>query len=561
MQTEIPFFHSFKNDITFIQKPEKFTYPFCYEPHPLSIQAAQELQEYLTNQQDFEHNFGLQANQTGLVIGKMFGVLVVENSTGKIGYLAACSGKLAGKNKHQHLIPPIFDMLDSNGFFLKEEKVINALNREIEQLEQNPKIELLKIQLENIKEKTAQELASARSLHKANKAERKKTRTEQKNILSNTAYKILEEDLIKQSYRDQHEYDVLKEKSRIAISEVEHELETLLSEIENVKELRKQKSSDLQQKLFDQYHFLNANKEKRSVLSIFKEAINMLPPAGAGECAAPKLLQYAYLHDLKPICMAEFWWGASPGSEVRKHGYYYPACRSKCEPILNHMLIGLDTDANPMLENPAKNVELEIIFEDSDIIVVNKPAEFLSVPGINVQDSVQNRIISKYPEITGPVTIHRLDMSTSGILVLAKNKNAHQFIQDQFIQHTIEKRYTALLDGIINQEEGIIDLPLRVDLEDRPRQMVCYEYGKPAQTKFKVVGIENGKTRIQYFPLTGRTHQLRVHSAHSKGLDTPIVGDDLYGKKANRLHLHAGYIGFIHPSSKEKITFEIADPF
>lgn len=561
MQTEIPFLHQFESDIDHIQKPEKFTYPFCYDPHPLSEIAAKELQQYLISQQDFEHNFGLKEGQEGLVIGKMFGVLIVEDQNGQLGYLAACSGKLAGTNKHKYLIPPIFDMLDKDGFFLLEETTINALNREIETLEQNPQIEILKQKLKNIQESTAQDLAAARQLHKANKTERKRIRTEQKAILSAEEYVPIEEDLIKQSYRDQHEYDVLKRESKEAIIKAENELQDMLSAIESRKELRKNKSSDLQNKLFDQYHFLNAKGQTRSVLSIFDEAISMLPPAGTGECAAPKLLQYAYQQQLKPICIAEFWWGASPSSEVRKHGYFYPACRGKCEPILGHMLQGLDTDPNPMLSNPAENKDLEIIYEDQDIIVVNKPAEFLSVPGINVQDSVHTRILTSHPDITGPVIIHRLDMSTSGILVLAKNKEAHQFIQDQFIQHTVQKRYTAMLDSAITETEGIIDLPLRVDLEDRPRQVVCYEYGKPAQTQFKVVGIENGKTRIHYFPLTGRTHQLRVHSAHGKGLNTPIIGDDLYGKRADRLHLHAGYISFVHPTTKEKITFEVVDPF
>ena len=225
------------------------------------------------------------------------------------------------------------------------------------------------------------------------------------------------------------------------------------------------------------------------------------------------------------------------------------------------MLQGLAVDPNPMLQNPNPDVDIEIIYEDQDIIVVNKPAEFLSVPGINVQDSVQTRILTKRPEITGPLIIHRLDMSTSGIIVLAKNKQAHQFIQDQFIRHTVQKRYTALLDGALTEKEGLIDLPLRVDLEDRPRQVVCYQYGKPAQTKFKVLGTENGKTRIHYYPLTGRTHQLRVHSAHSKGLNTPIVGDDLYGKRADRLHLHAGNIQFVHPTTKQFMEFDVADPF
>ena len=561
MLSKNSFFHHFQQDINLLAKPTKFTFPFCYDPHPLSIIAAEEVQQYLSSQQDFEHNFGINKGQKGLIIGKMFGVLVVEDQQGQLGYLAACSGKLAGTNQHRYFIPPIFDMLDPDGFFLQEEKTINALNREIENLESIPQITLLKHSLEDCKKQNEAELANMRTLHKKNKTERKAIRTAQKDILPSEDYRELEQDLIKQSYRDQHEYDVLKTACKNKTAEIELELNSLLQEIENKKELRKTKSSILQNKLFDQYHFLNAKGEKRSVLDIFEKAINMLPPAGAGECAAPKLLQYAYLHKLKPVCMAEFWWGASPSSEVRKHQYFYPSCRGKCEPILGHMLQGLDVDPNPMLENPAENVDIEIIYEDSDIIVVNKPAEFLSVPGINVQDSVQTRILDRNPEITGPVIIHRLDMSTSGILILAKNKEAHQFIQDQFIQHTIQKRYTALLDGTISLDEGIIDLPLRVDLEDRPRQVVCYQYGKPARTKFKVVSIENNKTRIHYFPLTGRTHQLRVHSAHVKGLNTPIIGDDLYGKRANRLHLHAGFIQFVHPTTKKEIIFEVSDPF
>lgn len=561
MHSEIPFLHQFSNTSITIKPPKKFTYPLYYEPHPLAILAANELQDYLCTQQDFEHNFGLQEGQKGLVIGKMFGVLVVEDLQGRLAYLAACSGKLAGTNQHNYFVPPIFDMLDNESFFLKEEETINRLNGKIKVLEQNPELKILENQLITIKEEYAVALAAMRQLHKRNKNERKNIREVQKNILSLEEYQLIEEDLIKQSYRDQHEYDVLKKESKLVIGEVENTLNALLLDIEQHKELRKQKSSDLQNRLFNQYQFLNAKGQKRSVLSIFDEAIKMQPPAGAGECAAPKLLQYAYQNNLKPICMAEFWWGASPNSEVRKHNYYYPACRGKCEPILGHMLQGLDVDSNPMMDNPAKDKELEIIFEDNDIIVVNKPAEFLSVPGINVQDSVQNRILESHSDITGPVIIHRLDMSTSGILVLAKNKEAHQYIQEQFINHTVVKRYTALLDGVIEKKSGIIDLPLRVDLEDRPRQMVCYTHGKPARTKYEVVEVKDGRTRIYYYPLSGRTHQLRVHSAHNKGLNTPIVGDDLYGKRADRLYLHAAYISFIHPTTKIKIEFEVPAPF
>lgn len=561
MNESTPFFHLFKQDITTLEKPEKFTFPFCYAPHALSLSAAQELQDYLNSQEDFNHNFGLKTGQEGSPLGKMFGVLVVENHQGTLGYLAACSGKLAGTNIHKYLVPPLFDMLDPEGFFRKQEVTINALNREIEAMEELPDIPLLRQLLEETQQRVATALAEMRMLHKQNKSQRKVTRGEQKSVLSEEEYILLEQDLIKQSYRDQHDYDVLRQTSKDEVAKVDGQLQELVTQLSNKKEFRKQLSAGLQQQLFNQYSFLNAYGQRKSLLPIFEEAIQMLPPAGAGECAAPKLLQHAYANNLKPICMAEFWWGASPSSEIRKHNYFYPACKGKCEPILNHMLQGLSVDPNPLLENPADNKELTILFEDHDIIVINKPEEFLSVPGIHVQDSVQTRILQRNPEITGPLIIHRLDMSTSGILVLAKNKEAHQLIQDQFIRHTVKKRYTALLDGVITKKEGLIDFPLRVDLEDRPRQMLCYEYGKKAQTQFEVVAIEGKKTRIHYYPLTGRTHQLRVHSAHQQGLNTPIWGDDLYGQRADRLHLHAGYIQFVHPKTKESISFEVKDPF
>ena len=553
--------HAFEQNITHIAIPEQFTFPFCYEPHPLSLLAVKQLQNYLESQKDFDHNFGLIPDQEGLVIGKMFGVLVVSDDNNNVGFLAACSGKLAGSNQHSYFVPPIFDMLDPQGYFIQEENKINAINKEIDRISMDSSLAEAKQQLIQTETELQQQLSDLRLQHKKNKQERKEIRNQEKDRLNEQEYQLLIEDLIKQSYRDQHEYDVAKTASNNKLQRDKVAYDNLLQELTELKEKRKLMSNALQQYLFDQYHFLNAHSETKSVLSIFKDHSGILPPAGAGECAAPKLLQYAYKHKLRPIAMAEFWWGASPNSEVRKHGYFYPACRGKCEPILNHMLTGLTVEANPMLQNSNQEIELEIIHEDEDILVINKPVEFLSVPGIHVQDSVQTRMEACFPEIDSPMIIHRLDMSTSGILVLAKNKVAHQFIQDQFIKHTVVKRYTALLDGCISTKEGIIDLPLRVDLEDRPRQVVCYTYGKPARTKFQVVSEENNKTRIHFFPLTGRTHQLRVHSAHSLGLNTPILGDDLYGRKADRLHLHAGFISFIHPGNHQIIEFHIPDPF
>lgn len=554
------FFHHFRSAVASLPKPQAFTFPFCYEPDALSKIAAEELQEYLEKQQDFTHNFGLQ-NTEGPAVGKMFGVLVVEKEDGQLGYLAACSGKLAGTNQHTYFVPPVFDMLTKGSFFLKEEEQINALNRQIERLERSPDLPILLQQRTKTQQQADRALKAGRDHMKAEKANRQKIRAEHKHTLSMAEYQLLEADLIKQSYRDQHEYAVLKNKWKENLQAAEASIRDRQQEIEMLKQLRKSKSALLQRRLFDQYQFLNAQGNTKSLLAIFAGSERPTPPAGAGECAAPKLLQYAYQHQLKPICMAEFWWGASPSSEVRNHRSFYPSCKSKCEPILTHMLQGLHVAPNPMLVNPAQGRTFDILYEDHDIIVINKPSEFLSVPGIHIKDSVYTRILAQYPDITGPVIIHRLDMSTSGILVLAKHKEAHQYIQKQFIQQAVTKRYTAVLAGLLTQQTGIIDLPLRVDLDDRPRQMVCYEHGKPAKTKFDVLAHENGRTRIHFFPLTGRTHQLRVHAAHQQGLHTPILGDDLYGQRADRLHLHAGYIQFVHPRTRRSIVFTTEDPF
>jgi tRNA pseudouridine32 synthase/23S rRNA pseudouridine746 synthase len=251
----------------------------------------------------------------------------------------------------------------------------------------------------------------------------------------------------------------------------------------------------------------------------------------------------------------------SPDSEVKVHKEFYPACRGKCEPILAHMLKGVEMDINPMSINPAEGKELPIIFEDEYLLLVDKPAEFLSVPGKSIQDSVQTRIQHLYPQATGPLLVHRLDMSTSGIMLIAKQKDIHESLQKQFLKRTVVKRYIAVLHGKVNVSHGEVSLPLRVDLEDRPRQLVCFEHGKPALTKFEVIERSKGTTRIAFYPHTGRTHQLRVHAAHKKGLNAPIIGDDLYGQKADRLYLHAEYLSFWHPITKERMEISCPAPF
>ncbi|AWM14899.1 RNA pseudouridine synthase [Flavobacterium sediminis] len=542
-------FRYFKTDISGISLPEKFTFPFYYEPHELSRIAAQELQEYLKTQTDFEHNFGLQKDQEGFVIGKMFGVLVCLDQNDKLGYLWGVSGKLADSNHHLYFVPPVFDMLTQNSFFKQEEAILNQYNRKIEALEQSMALAEAKKNLEQTKEEAQNDIRRQKRRIKDLKIQRDEKRASFDN-LSPTTIEQLELELSEESKKESILLKKMTKYWNLTVENQKSKVESFQAEIDHLKLERANKSSELQQRLFAQYAFLNQNKKLKSVGEIFDDN----PPAGAGECAAPKLLHYAFQNNLKPIALAEFWWGQSPKSEIRKHKQFYPACRSKCEPILAHMLQGIEMDENPLLENPAEGKDIEIVFEDDHLAVVNKPAEFLSVPGKNIQDSVYERVKKRYPEATGPLIVHRLDMSTSGLLLIAKSEEIYKKLQSQFIKRTVKKRYVALLDGIVKQPEGIINLPLRVDLDNRPHQLVCYEYGKPAETHFKVVEIKNKKTRIHFFPITGRTHQLRVHASHSLGLNCPIIGDDLYGTKADRLYLHAEEITFIHPVLKEKMT-------
>jgi len=516
----------------------------------LSVIAAKELQHYLENQTDFEHNFGLHKDQDGLVIGKMFGVLVVQNQNNELGYLWAFSGKLAEQNFHQYFVPTVFDMLQEDGFYKQEEAILNEYNRKIEHLETASDY-LNSIQnLENTKTQAENELKEQKHNIKIGKKLRSEQRTKAEIEMTSEAFEVYKNQLNVESQKESITLKKMMQYWNHKIESASQELAEFTNKINTLKEERKQKSSALQQQLFEKYAFLNQYGNSKSLGEIFDGN----PPAGAGECAAPKLLHYAFQHQLKPIALAEFWWGQSPKSEVRKHQQFYPACTGKCEPILAHMLEGITMDDNPFQTNTAKGKELELVFEDEHLVVVNKPAEFLSVPGKRVTDSVYTRIKNQYPNATGPLVVHRLDMSTSGLLLVAKSSEIHKKLQSQFIKRQIKKRYVALLNGSISEEEGLIDLPLRVDLDNRPNQLVCYEYGKSAQTKWEVIKRFDGKTLVYFYPITGRTHQLRVHAAHPLGLNTPIVGDDLYGTKANRLHLHAESITFKHPITKELMT-------
>ena len=557
----ITYFHSFQSNIEGIALPDRFNYPHHYVPHELAVIAAKELQDYLLTQTDWEHDFGFENREEETRIGKMFGVLVVRNKQSELGYLCAVSGALAGHNQHKKFVPPVFDILEDDGFFRKEEAVITAINHRVASLEANPEYLNAKNELSEARALLESELYSLKQKHNNNRDARHASRRQIEAIYSGEELTEKLMELNKQSIDDHYQFKKLKKKWKEQLAGVENSVGVFQDEIDALKEERKNRSSALQDDIFERFYFVNKALEKRSVGSIFKHTAEGKPTAGAGECAAPKLLQYAFLHGLEPIALAEFWWGQPPKTEVRMHGQFYPACRGKCEPILGHMLLGMDVEDNPLMKNPATGKNLTVIWEDPYIVVINKPHEFLSVPGRRVEDSALTRLKERYPEYPELMVAHRLDMSTSGLLVAAKTLEVYKSLQSQFLERLVKKRYVALLEGTLTEDEGWIDLPLRVNIEDRPRQMVCYEYGKPAKTRWQVIDRRDGYTRVHFYPISGRTHQLRVHAAHALGLNHPIVGDDLYGQRSSRLHLHADRIEFHHPFTNDVIVVEAPSEF
>ncbi|WP_163713030.1 RluA family pseudouridine synthase [Mangrovibacterium lignilyticum] len=552
-------FIAFKSAVSHLVVPEQFPYLYTYEPHPLCRIAADELQEKICRNPEWNKRFGLEGEQGG--VGKMFGVLVVQQQEGTLGYLAGFSGAIAGSNNYPGFVPPVFDLLNPKGFFKQGEIKLNEINAAIEQLENSNGLQTAKNQLNLATEALEQLQTDWKARMKAGKKERKRQRHEAAESLEGEALEDCFEELNRASQLEKMAYKKAMAEQKREVELAQKIWTSLLEPLEALKEQRKVKSAQLQFEIFDQFRLLNDKAEVKTVPEIFRELGEDTPPAGAGDCAGPKLLQFAFQQKLKPIAMAEFWWGASPKSEIRKHKQFYPPCRSKCAPIMQHMLKHLDMETDPLHGEIYQPRELEMIFEDDWLMVVNKPEQFLSVPGKEITDSVLQRIKQMRPEAEGPLLVHRLDMSTSGILLVAKDQLTHKALQSQFIKRTTRKRYVAILDGLVQEDRGVIDLPIRVDLDNRPRQLVCYEHGKSARTKWEVISRENGKTRIHFYPVTGRTHQLRVHAAHPNGLNTPIMGDELYGIAADRLYLHAEYIGIIHPQSGAKMEFTIPAPF
>jgi len=547
----------FSHPIKDIELPSAFTYPFYYQPHPLSLMAAKELQARISTDQNLQ--------------GRMYGVLIVQDNHGDLGYLTAVSGTTTELDKQLKLdevfVPPIFKGFEKESFFTRGQAEVNILNNQISMLKADPLYHHYRLIVDSEKQAAEFQITQFQKLMVTHRQLRKSRREQLKEKLTQEHQQThLDEfqqattqsiQLSRESVEDKKTLAELKSYWQIRLSKAQQQFDEKHQQIEQLTSTRSKLSNKLQKLLFKQYQFLNISGETKHLLDVFRSTSNIKPPAGSGDCAAPKLLQYAFEHQLTPICMAEFWWGAPARSEIRKHGNFYPACQGKCQPILAHMLCGMEVDTNPLLQQPIPLSELAIIYQDEHLVVVNKPAELLSVPGKNIQDSVYTRIKTMFPQATGSLIVHRLDMATSGLLMLALNPRAHKNLQQQFINKEVSKRYIAVIDGILKETTGRIQLPLLTDINDRPRQLVCDLNGKYAETLWQVIEYKNNQTRVMLTPITGRTHQLRVHCAHSKGLNMPIIGDGLYGASANRLHLHAQNLSFKHPITKELLNFEV----
>ncbi|MUK37454.1 RluA family pseudouridine synthase [Aliivibrio fischeri] len=553
-------------DIDGIALPQHFTFPYYYAPHLLARLAMDDLQLYLDTQNEWQHDF--------TVNGKMFGVLVVKNQDGEIGYLASFSTQDADKQPElshtpDFFVDAIFDKTNHDSLCAQQRTELQHLKSHIHQLKNDPEFIELKEKLSANQQQAEHEITQYQQAMADAKKQRKQQRAEAE---SNTLSPLTPDDLSaliselgNQSSREKRAFKQLKQ-------DWQNTLLTLSTQLKE-NEYRISQAELTYDNLVQQRHidtlkttqFLNSSGVTKSLFDLFKHSdsdqLKQEPIANSSEQNCPKLLQAAFTLGYTPLALGEFWWGASPYDQIRQHKNLYPVCQSKCFEILEHMLEGISTDDSPLEQTPSYGKELEIVYEDDVLVVVNKPAEFLSVSGKYISDSVHARIQARYPNATGPLIVHRLDMSTSGLLVLTLTSESNKQVQKQFIERTVEKRYTALLEGNIDTDNGTINLPLTGDMEDRPRQMVSHKSGRKAETHYQVIAQEGKRTKVHLYPHTGRTHQLRVHCAHQAGLNTPIVGDDLYGFKADRLHLHAGYLKFKHPTTNETVEFSCPEDF
>lgn len=539
-----------------LERPQRMNNPFYYEPHPLALQAVDEVVAFLKGDKA-QRFLPAKADESfvhDISKGKMFGVLVVERrmengDDSETGYLAGYSGQIAGRADWEGFVPAVFDYLQPDGYFKRHEAEIVGVSEEIHSLENSSEYSLATRRLDDVRKLAEREIADYKMVMQRSKNERNQRR-EALHDSENRAEE--EEKIIRESQFQKAELRRIKKRWTGEIALAEDSLREIDERLKLLRQKRHAMSDELQRWLFSRFMMLNACGERRSLLEIWKSE---LPPAGAGECCEPRLLQYCFRKGWHPLCMAMFWWGESPKEEVRHHLHFYPACNGKCKPILGWMLRGLEVDTNPLEDE--KHQKLTIIYEDDSICVVNKPAGMLAVRGKSNRESVQSMMQERYPNAENPLVVHRLDMATSGLMVIAKNMEAYRCLQQQFAKREVRKRYVAVLSHEESRKKGEISLPLRPDLSDRPRQIVDFVHGKKAETTYEMVD----NCHVNLYPHTGRTHQLRVHCAHADGLNNPIKGDELYGKRADRLYLHAEELSFLHPMTHERVTFHAPCPF
>ena len=523
--------------------------PFNYKPSQKMLEAQSCLADRIKSLCLKDEAFAAELSS-----GKMFGILLAETSDipSRQLVLTAYSGQICGQFGIYGFAPAVFDYLAPDGYFKTHEAEISALNRRIADMQKSPELADRKHALAQLVRSAEADIETYKVLMKGAKIERDLIRG--KGVRSESEL-IKESQFMKAQLRRKRL--MWKERTEAAKAEIED----VEKEIRLLRLRRQQMSDSLQQWLFSQFVFTNCRGVRRSLSYIWQAYFNnqenriyrsSQPPSGSGECCEPKLLNYAYSHGMKPLEIGMFWWGASPKGEVRHHGRFYPACSGKCKPILHFLL----DDEKLFLDYESRCQDLKIVYEDAAIIVVDKPAGMLSVPGKGSRESVFSILRSRCKDCRELQMVHRLDMDTSGLLVAAKTKAAHKKLQRQFAERLTEKTYIALLENELSGS-GTITLKLAADCHDRPRQKVDAEKGKEALTKYKSLG----KNRVELTPLTGRTHQLRVHCAHVDGLNNPILGDRLYGRRADRLYLHAATLSFLHPETGKRMTFNSPSPF
>lgn len=525
--------------------PERLDSPFCNSPAPLARVAAEALQAELEAGLLGEHD----AFADGA--GQMFGVLVVRRRDGELGVLRAFAGTLAGQWRRDGFVPPAFDPGQRAAIESSCRADWQALEARRVALAADPDYARAAVQLaegERQLHQRSEQLRAQLALRKAaRRAAREQAGPQELARLRREGEadgRLRADD--KRSAREQ----LLLWRAAVAVyaeplAQLERRQQQLLEEARHA--------------CLRGYRLHGADGEVSDLLALCGEREC---PEGMGDCAGAKLLNHAFAAGEQPLALAQFWWGAEPRDQVRHHRHFYPSCRGRCRPLFARLLQGFPIGREPDHLQPFGDASAPaVVFEDRHLILVDKPAELLSVPGLVSIDSVQSRLQARHPDLPQLQLVHRLDQSTSGLLLAAKTRVDHKALQRQFSERLIAKEYVALLDGEVAGESGEIELPLRVDLLDRPRQLVCHQHGRAALTRWRVLAREGGRTRVALSPVTGRTHQLRVHMAHPLGLAAPIVGDELYGKPGGRLCLHAQSLGFIHPGSGDWVDFQRPAPF